>query len=112
MFSRLELLSLDFMALLASVCSGDEHLFDVPGRHMFIAVAYIARYLILAVRAQLPVRDDVGRDRGMACNTILCLSLLVLNGAVGFDPFPVTSLKAIDLFKTQFFEFQCRPGTG
>jgi hypothetical protein len=48
----------------------------------------------------------------MACSTILLLGLFVLNGAVRFNPFPVAALKAVDFFKTQFFEFPCRPGTG
>jgi hypothetical protein len=79
---------------------------------MLIAVAYVAGYVIVAVRAQLPVRGDVGRDRGVACNAILLLCLFVLDGAVSFNPFPVASLQAVDIFKTKFFEFPCRPGTG
>jgi hypothetical protein len=107
-----ELCSLDFVTRLAGLKGRYLYLGNVPGRHMLIAMAYVTGHLILAVIAQLPVRSDVGRDQGMACNTILCLLLLVLDGTVRTDPFPVAALKAVDFFKTQFFEFPCRPGTG
>lgn len=48
----------------------------------------------------------------MACRTILLLGLIVLDRVVSIDPFHVAALKAVGFFKTQFFEFQCHPGTG
>lgn len=61
-FACLELSSLYFVTRPASVSGRYLCLGNVSIRDMFIAMAYIARYLILAMRAQLPVRSDVGRD--------------------------------------------------
>jgi hypothetical protein len=70
----LELLDLRVMTRGARLRRRNARFCDILGRRVFLTMADSAINPVLAVRAQLPIRDDIGRDLLVALNTAHPLS--------------------------------------